>query len=356
MKGFFLENEDRFMIEIKNISKTFQVKGNVFKALDNVSLTIPVGHIFGVIGVSGAGKSTLIRCVNLLERPDTGQVKIANVDVTALNASELVQERRKIGMIFQHFNLLSSRTVFQNIAFPLELMGMKKADIQARVSELLALVGLTDRSDAYPANLSGGQKQRVAIARALANKPSVLLCDEATSALDPGTTKSILALLKDINQKLNLTILLITHEMEVIKSICTDVAVIHQGRLIESGAVEDIFTAPKTEITKGFIASSLQIDLPIAYQDRVKSTYAAGDACIARLFLANDQHHFTFMATIKQDFNVEVDIISAQVDYVGTVNFGVLFLSLQGSKADIDNAYAFLAQNYSKIDLLGYVG
>lgn len=355
LEGFFLPKDKRFMIEIKHISKTFQVKEQEFKALDDVSLHIPLGHIYGVIGVSGAGKSTLIRCVNLLERPDTGQVMIDGVDLTQLSNAKLVEERRKIGMIFQHFNLLSSRTVAQNIAFPLELGGIPKAEIQQRVTELLALVGLSDRSDAYPANLSGGQKQRVAIARALANKPSVLLCDEATSALDPGTTKSILTLLKDINEKLNLTILLITHEMEVIKSICTDVAVIHQGRLIENGPVEAIFTAPKTAIARGFIESSLNIELPLAYQSRLQAQYTSGDSAVMQLFLADDAHHFTFISSLNEQFQVDVDIISAQVDYVGKVNFGILYLLLKGEKDALDKAQAFFTQNYSKIDLLGYV-
>lgn len=241
------------MIELKHITKHFNHKNGQVVALDDVSLTVPEGKIFGVIGASGAGKSTLIRCVNLLERPSSGTVTVDGKALMKLSPSELARERRHIGMIFQHFNLLSSRTVFQNIAFPLELEGQSKQEISKRVHELLALVGLEDKAQDYPARLSGGQKQRVAIARTLASNPRVLLCDEATSALDPATTKSILALLKDINRRLNITILLITHEMRVVKNICDEVAVISSGKLIEQGAVDEVFSNPKHELTKEFI-------------------------------------------------------------------------------------------------------
>ncbi|MBN9336853.1 MAG: ATP-binding cassette domain-containing protein, partial [Chryseobacterium sp.] len=233
------------MIELLNVSKRFTTKNRIIQALSNVSLTVEKGEIFGVIGSSGAGKSTLIRCVNLLEKPNEGKVIVDNVELTKLSEAQLTLERRKIAMIFQHFNLLSSRTVFDNVAFPLELEGKSKSEIKEKVDSLLELVGLKEKAKDYPANLSGGQKQRVAIARALANDPKVLLCDEATSALDPATTKSILQLLKSINQKLNLTILLITHEMEVIKSICDKVAVIDNGQLVEQGKVEQIFIHPE---------------------------------------------------------------------------------------------------------------
>jgi len=238
------------MIQLNNISKSFEVKAVRIDALKDISLSIEKGEIFGVIGASGAGKSTLIRCVNLLERPDSGQVIIENDDLMSLSSTGLMLKRRKIGMIFQHFNLLSSRTVYGNISFPLELEGKSKEFISQKVLELLRLVGLEVKADVYPANLSGGQKQRVAIARALANDPYILLCDEATSALDPATTKSILKLLKKINKQLDLTILLITHEMDVIKSICDQVAVLDHGELIETGPVESIFANPQETTTK----------------------------------------------------------------------------------------------------------
>jgi len=241
------------MIELREITKRFQQKNREVTALDEVSLTVPEGKIFGVIGASGAGKSTLIRCVNLLERPTSGAVIVDGKDLMSLSNSALARERRHIGMIFQHFNLLSSRTVFDNIAFPLELDGWSREQIRARVEELLALVGLAEKANDYPASLSGGQKQRVAIARTLATSPKVLLCDEATSALDPATTKSILRLLKDINERLQITILLITHEMKVVRHICDEVAVISAGKLIEQGPVDEVFSHPKHELTREFI-------------------------------------------------------------------------------------------------------
>lgn len=257
------------MIQLKNISKQFEVKGKKITALDNVNLEVPRGTIYGVIGASGAGKSTLIRCVNLLERPTIGQVIVDGQDLTAMSDKELIHARRNIAMIFQHFNLLSSQTVFENVALSLRLSNTPKEQVEKKVNELLDLVGLTDRKDVYPANLSGGQKQRVAIARALASDPHVLLCDEATSALDPATTQSILQLLKDINKRLGLTILLITHEMEVVKRICDRVAVIDKGQLIESGSVSEIFSNPKTELAQKFIQSTFHFELPQEYTEQL---------------------------------------------------------------------------------------
>jgi D-methionine transport system ATP-binding protein len=223
------------MIELRNITKEFRHKKKITTALSDVSLTVPEGKIMGVIGESGAGKSTLIRCVNLLERPTKGEVVVGDENLMSLSPSELLRVRRSIGMIFQHFNLLASRTVFGNVAFPLELTRVAGDIVRSRVLELLQLVGLENKADEYPAKLSGGQKQRVAIARALANNPKVLLCDEATSALDPATTSNILSLLKEINSRLNITILLITHEMNVVRTVCDDVVVLSEGRLVERG-------------------------------------------------------------------------------------------------------------------------
>lgn len=245
------------MIEIKNVSKTFHQKRQSFKALNDVSLTIEQGDIVGIIGFSGAGKSTLIRTVNLLEKPDSGEIVINGKDFTKLNSRQLAQERKKIGMIFQHFNLLSSRTVFENIALPLELDHVSKTEINKKVNELLKIVGLEDKAHDYPKSLSGGQKQRVAIAGALANDPYLLLCDEATSALDPATTQSILQLLRDINQRLGITILLITHEMEVIKTVCNHVAVIDKGQLLIKGTLSEIVSNKENPIIKQFLNSSV---------------------------------------------------------------------------------------------------
>ena len=340
------------MIELLNLSKSFKTKNKTIHALSDVSLTVEKGEIFGVIGTSGAGKSTLIRCVNLLEKPNEGKVIVDNIELTKLSDAQLTLERRKIAMVFQHFNLLSSRTVFDNIAFPLELEGKSKSEIKEKVDSLLDLVGLKDKANDYPANLSGGQKQRVAIARALANDPKVLLCDEATSALDPATTKSILKLLKSINQKLNLTILLITHEMEVIKTICDKVAVIDHGKLAEQGNVEQIFTNPKQEITKGFIQSSLNVELPLVYQNSL-SKIENNNPLVKFFINGNDDQSFV-ISNLFEKFQVKAKVISAQLEYVGNLSFGVLLVELQGEK--INEALAYLENEYSNTEILGYVG
>lgn len=241
------------MIKLSNITKVFQQGTRSIVALSDVNLHVPAGQIYGVIGASGAGKSTLIRCVNLLERPTKGQVIVDGQDLMAFSEKALTRARRQIGMIFQHFNLLSSRTVFGNVALPLELDNLSSGEIQKRVSELLKLVGLEDKHDAYPANLSGGQKQRVAIARALASNPKVLLCDEATSALDPDTTAAILALLAEINQQLGLTIVLITHQLEVVKNLCDHAALLENGLLIEGGKIADLLATPWSRLRKSLL-------------------------------------------------------------------------------------------------------
>jgi D-methionine transport system ATP-binding protein len=256
------------MIELENVSKIFYKKKVPISALSDVSLHVAEGEIFGVIGSSGAGKSTLIRCINLLERPTSGRVTVNGQVLSELPPRQLVLARRDIGMIFQHFNLLSSRTVFANVAFPLELSHTPKTEIARRVRELLALVGLEDKIHDYPVSLSGGQKQRVAIARTLASNPKVLLCDEATSALDPETTLSILSLLKGINRRFRITILLITHEMNVVRAICDRVAVISEGKLIEQGAVREVFSQPQTELTRRFISAALSFGLPLDEENR----------------------------------------------------------------------------------------
>jgi D-methionine transport system ATP-binding protein len=247
------------LITIQGLSKTFNTADGKVYALKNINLQIEAGDIFGVIGFSGAGKSTLIRCLNRLEEPDSGIIRIGDQEITTLNKSQLREARKRIGMIFQHFNLFDSKTVFENIAFPLEVAGLAKPQIRGRVEELLELVELTEKKGAYPCQLSGGQKQRVGIARALANNPEVLLSDEATSALDPKTTYSILELLRNINQKLNLTIVLITHEMDVLRRICNHVAVIEDGTITEMGAVKDLFTHPQTDTTRLFVQSDIEL-------------------------------------------------------------------------------------------------
>jgi D-methionine transport system ATP-binding protein len=342
------------MIELLNVTKSFKTKNKTIHALADVSLTVEKGEIFGVIGTSGAGKSTLIRCVNLLEKPNDGKVIVDNIELTKLSDSQLTLERRKIAMIFQHFNLLSSRTVFDNIAFPLELEGKSKSEIKEKVNSLLELVGLNDKAKDYPANLSGGQKQRVAIARALANDPKVLLCDEATSALDPATTKSILKLLKSINQKLNLTILLITHEMEVIKTICDKVAVIDHGKLVEQGNVAQVFTNPQQEITKGFIQSSLNIELPLVYQNSLSNIDSENNNPLVKFMLKGNNDQSFVISNLYEKFQVKAKVISAQLEYIGNLSFGVLLVELQGE--NINEALAYLENEYSNTEILGYVG
>jgi len=342
------------MIELINVSKRFTTKNKVIQALSDVSLTVEKGEIFGVIGTSGAGKSTLIRCVNLLEKPNEGKVTVDNIELTSLSEAQLTLERRKIAMIFQHFNLLSSRTVFDNVAFPLELEGKSKSEIKEKVNGLLELVGLKEKAKDYPANLSGGQKQRVAIARALANDPKVLLCDEATSALDPATTKSILQLLKSINQKLNLTILLITHEMEVIKSICDKVAVIDNGELAEQGKVEQIFIHPEKEITKGFIQASLNVELPLIYQNSISNIDSEDNNPLVKILVRGNDEQSSVIIDLYEKFKVKGKIISAQLEYVGRLNFGVLILELKGKNTN--EAFAYLENEYANTEILGYVG
>ncbi|WP_042860869.1 methionine ABC transporter ATP-binding protein MetN [Dickeya sp. NCPPB 3274] len=343
------------MIELINITKVFQQKGRAVTALDDVTLRVPAGQIYGVIGASGAGKSTLIRCVNLLERPTQGKVLIDGKELMSLSESQLTRTRRQIGMIFQHFNLLSSRTVFGNVALPLELDNTPAAEIKQRVHQLLDLVGLSDKHDVYPANLSGGQKQRVAIARALASNPKVLLCDEATSALDPATTRSILELLKDINRRLGLTILLITHEMDVVKRICDQVAVISNGKLIEQDTVSEVFSHPKTPLAQKFIQSTLHLDIPDDYQQRLSATPRPGSVPLLRMEFTGQSVDAPLLSEVARKFNVNNNIISAQMDYAGGVKFGIMLAEMHGQETDTQAAIAFLQQHHVNIEVLGYV-
>ena len=344
------------MIKLNNITKIFTLSDKKLTALDNVSLHVPKGQICGVIGASGAGKSTLIRCVNLLERPTHGAVLIDDVDLTQLSDAELVKTRRQIGMIFQHFNLLTSRTVFENVALPLELENKSKAEIQEKTTALLALVGLSDKHNVYPANLSGGQKQRVAIARALASDPKVLLCDEATSALDPATTQSILKLLKEINRTLGITILLITHEMEVVKRICDQVAVIDKGRLIEQGTVSEIFSNPKTELAQEFISSTFHITLPEEYLENLSDTPKhAKSYPIIKFEFTGRSVDAPLLSQASKKFGVELSILTSQIDYAGGVKFGFTIAEVEGDEDAITQTKVYLMENNVRVEVLGYV-
>ncbi|MGY2576225.1 methionine ABC transporter ATP-binding protein MetN [Vibrio sp. C8] len=343
------------MIEISHVNKVFYQGTKEINALKDINLNIQQGTIFGVIGSSGAGKSTLIRCVNMLERPTNGSVIVDGVDLTKLSSKQLSEARRNIGMIFQHFNLLSSRTVFENVALPLELAGKSVSHIEKKVSELLQLVGLSEKRDTYPSNLSGGQKQRVAIARALASDPKVLLCDEATSALDPATTQSILELLKEINRKLNITILLITHEMDVVKSICHEVAIIGDGELVEKGSVGDIFAHPKTELAHQFIRSTLDLSIPDDYQVRLQPTRVQGSYPLVRLEFTGATVDAPLMSQISRKFNIDVSILSSDLDYAGGVKFGMMVAEIFGDEENDNAAIQFLRDNKVKVEVLGYV-
>lgn len=352
-------NTAKPMIQLDNVSKEFLLekdgKHTPFLAVKPTTLHIKQGEIFGIIGASGAGKSTLIRCVNLLERPTTGSVVIDGEDLTKLDDRQLIAARRQIGMIFQHFNLLHSRTVFDNVALPLELSNTPRQQIKQKVDELLALVGLTERQNAYPANLSGGQKQRVAIARALACDPKVLLCDEATSALDPATTQSILKLLKDINATLGITILLITHEMEVVKRICHQVAIMDQGQLIEQGSVSDIFANPQTALAKQFIQSTLDIGLPDEYMKRLSAQQISGTYPVIKIELTGSSDDLPLLSQLAKRSDVEFDLLSSQVEYAGDVRFGFMIARLVGSQDAINQSIEFLQTHQTTVGVLGYV-
>ncbi|WP_265130022.1 methionine ABC transporter ATP-binding protein [Chryseobacterium oranimense] len=341
------------MIEIKNISKTFHQKKQSFKALDQVSLSIEKGDIVGIIGFSGAGKSTLIRTVNLLERPDEGQIIINGKDFTKLSSKQLAGERKKIGMIFQHFNLLSSRTVFDNVALSLELDHVSKDEINKKVNELLKIVGLENKANDYPKSLSGGQKQRVAIARALANDPYLLLCDEATSALDPATTQSILQLLRDINQRLGITILLITHEMEVIKAVCNHVAVIDKGRLLAKGTLTEIISDRENPVIRQFINSDI-MTIPQELNKKLQKEPQDGLFPLVEIELNENISVEKLLSTLYDQYKIPYKLLKANVEYLGDSNFGKLLLQLQGETEDNQKAIYYFNQNKIQNTVKGY--
>lgn len=343
------------MIELKNITKTFHQKGRSIQALSDVSIHVEKGKIFGVVGASGAGKSTLIRCVNLLEQPSSGHVIVDGENLSLLPRKGLAAKRKSIGMIFQHFNLLSSRTVFENIAFPLELDHLPKSEIKERVLDLLKLVGLEEKQHDYPSSLSGGQKQRVAIARTLANHPHVLLCDEATSALDPATTSSILKLLKDINERLNITILLITHEMEVVKHICDEVAIMSGGTVVEQGTVKEVFSNPKSDLAREFLSSTLKIEIPKALKDKLVLFPYEGKRPLLKLVLNGESSTHAIFSDISHAFKVEADLVTAQIEDVGGAKFGTMLVVLLGSSSQLEEAILYLQAKNIKTEVLGYV-
>ena len=341
------------MIEFTHVSKDFGSGEKMVRAVRDVSLTIQDGEIFGIIGFSGAGKSTLVRCINLLERPTNGTVVVDSKEMTALSPKELRLARRKIGMIFQHFNLMPSRTVFGNVAYPLQGQGLSKQAIQNKVRKLLKLVDIADKETAYPSQLSGGQKQRVAIARALANDPKVLLCDEATSALDPQTTKAILTLLKDLNQKLNLTIVMITHEMAVVKEICDHVAIMEHGQVVEQGEVFSLFADPKQPITQNFIrtTSNLQKIEELIAEGSPVVQLQPGEV-IVRLSYIQKNVSEPLISTLSQRFQISLNIIFADIEIVQDAPIGGTVAILSGEREQITKAMEYLIEKNVGVEVL----
>ncbi|AQQ54460.1 methionine ABC transporter ATP-binding protein [Planococcus lenghuensis] len=335
------------MIEIEQLTKTYKTKYGTVTGVDNVSLTVGEGEIFGIVGYSGAGKSSLIRCINLLERPTSGVIRIGGTDLTKLGSGQLRKSRLKIGMIFQHFYLISQKTVYDNVAFALRAAGTPAKKIRPRVEELLEMVGLADKRDVFPGQLSGGQKQRVGIARALANDPTVLLCDEATSALDPNTTLSILRLLKEINRKLNITIVLITHEMNVVKEICDRMAIMQGGRVIEEGAVYDVFASPQTELTREFISSVVSFDVPEQVLASVRGT-------LVRVLFKGDVAGEGVIADMLQRHAVKGNFLHGAIEYIQERPLGIFIMELTGERGAVTDALEYLQSRRAAVEVMNH--
>jgi len=338
------------MLEVKNLVKTYPTKQGVLHALNDVSVTVNRGEIFGFIGLSGAGKTSLARCISVLEKADSGEINLGGVDITKLRGAKLRETRKKMGFVFQHFNLLMNATVFENIAFPLRISKRPRAEIIDRVNHLLEVVGLTEKADAYPATLSGGQKQRVGIARALAAEPELIICDEATSALDPDTTRQILALLKDIGRKTGVTFIVITHEMDVIKDLCTHVAVMEDGKIIESGTVLDVLTNPQTDTARRFFSQE--------YVDEtwLKETTTLGTSSkICRAIFIDKCARRPFINDVVRKFDIELSILSGNIESVGGTMVGSLVLELIGTEETVAAALGFFTENGVGIEVIDHV-
>lgn len=339
------------MIELQDVSVDFEVRGERIPAVDRVSLSIGKGEVFGIVGTSGAGKSTLLRTINLLERPRSGRVTLDGRDITALRGLSLRRERQRIGMIFQHFNLMHTRTVYDNAAFALQVAGRGEAEIRERVSELLRLVGLEDKARAYPSQLSGGQKQRVGIARAVANQPAVLLCDEPTSALDLETSMAILDLLLEINRQFGITIVLISHEMAVIKKVCTRVAVMDAGRVIEQGDAYAIFATPQHPFTRQLVERTLDLDLP-------PHLGTPGNGALLKVLFLGERAEEAILCAAAARYGIEVNLLAGRIEYIGQRPVGVLVVRLTDLRADtsgagpsqpLDDAIAFIRANAAEV-------
>lgn len=341
------------MIKLDHVSKIFKDGKRVVEAVKDISLEIGDSEIFGIIGFSGAGKSTLVRCINLLERPTSGSVKLNGVELTTLNDSELRHIRQEIGMIFQHFNLMPSRTVYENIDLPLRRTGMEKEKRHQKIMDLLHMVGLDDKENAYPSQLSGGQKQRVAIARALSYDPKVLLCDEATSALDPKTTAQILKLLRELNEKLKLTIVVITHQMSVVKEICDRAAVMEHGRITECGKVYDLFSKPLDHSTKSFLETASNVGSFYEILDKPGSLADVKDGShIWFLTYTGKATGEALMSKLYQYYQVEANILYGDIDYIKGVPLGKLAVNLRGDAQKVEQAIAFLKEQQVEVEML----
>ncbi|MDR2963025.1 MAG: ATP-binding cassette domain-containing protein [Bacteroidales bacterium] len=333
------------MIEFDTISVRFQHKKSAVDAVKNVSFRIEKGEIFGIVGTSGAGKSTLLRTINLLQRPTSGRVLIDGHDVTHLQGDALRTLRISIGMIFQQFNLIHTKTVFENVAFAMKVAGKSSAEISTRVYEALELVGLTDKASVYPSTLSGGQKQRVGIARGIVNNPQILLCDEATSALDLETTDSILALLQEINRRLGITIVLITHEMEVVKKIANRVAVMSGGELLELGDVFSVFASPLHPFTQSLVNRTLNLDLPTRIVENCKNP-------LVKIVYNGDHAEHAIISETVQKFNIDLNILHGKIEYIGGKPFGVLVVQIVGEHAEAEQVLNYLKEKTYKVEVL----
>ncbi|WP_282034655.1 methionine ABC transporter ATP-binding protein [Metabacillus indicus] len=341
------------MITLKDVRKVFQTKNGRVTAVDSVNLDINKGEIFGIIGYSGAGKSSLIRLLNGLEKPTEGSIQVAGQGIDKISGSDLRKARQEISMIFQHFNLLWSRTVRENIAFPLEIAGIKSEQRAKRVEELIKLVGLEGREDSYPSQLSGGQKQRVGIARALANNPKVLLCDEATSALDPQTTDSILDLLVDINERLGLTIVLITHEMHVIRKICHRVAVMESGKIVEQGEVLDVFRRPQQAITKRFVKQITEPDDTQETMELILEKYKQG--MVIQLTFVGDSTENPLITNLIRNHPIQVNILQGKISQTQSGSYGTLFIHMDGEPAELERAMAYIRSQEVEAEVISNV-
>ncbi|SEH83186.1 D-methionine transport system ATP-binding protein [Halobacillus karajensis] len=337
------------MITIEQLSKVYHSKGKSVIGVDDVTLNIDQGEIYGIVGYSGAGKSTLLRCMNVLERPTSGIVRIDGIDLMSLCPKELRKARQSIGMIFQGFHLAMSKTVLENVAFALKASGVGRKERRKRAEELLVLVGLDDKANQYPAQLSGGQKQRVSIARALANNPKVLLCDEATSALDPNTTKSILKLLQEINRELGLTIVLITHEMEVVKEICDRCAVMEEGRIVEQGSTYDIFAYPENELTKRFIQTVIDFQIPEEQLVKIQGT-------IVHMTITGELAGESIVSDLLQHHDIRGNILHGKIDYIQNQALGMFVMELTGDRSEVERAIGTLHDKLEEVEVLQDAG